>query len=220
MTLYSLTNNPDGSILLSPVDAVPAPKPVVGKPADKPEDKPASNRVLFCSPVTGKMESLISIFGPSWFIALGYATLYQDSTAYHTGVDLNLPGYADSGKPIYASADGIVTFAGVVSGWQGEVVVIHHALETGIGVWTRYAHVMNVYVKANDLVHRGDKIAVIADYNSNGPRDDHLHFDVGCYDTETHIDLGMHPGDWPGMDVIALRRRYFDPSQWLKQRAA
>jgi murein DD-endopeptidase MepM/ murein hydrolase activator NlpD len=171
-----------------------------------------SNRLLFGSPVTGRVETGSNIYGGAWFSSIGYAALYENSTAYHTGIDLNLPEYADSGKTVYAAADGEIVFAGEVQGWQGHVVIIRHSLETGGTVWTRYAHIA-ADVIAGISISRGDKIGIIADYNRDGPRGDHLHFDVAL------IDLGARPGDWPGLDIVRLRRNYIDPVMYLKQRS-
>lgn len=172
-------------------------------------------RLIFCSPVTGKIE-LLNAFGADWFDATGYATYYTASgaPAYHTGCDLNRPNFMDANAPIYAAADGDVVFGGEVKGWQGEVVVIRHKLESGELVWTRYAHIALTHAALNSTVKRGDYIGNIADYNRNGPTGDHLHFDVA------HVDLGEKPGDWPGMDIERLKRDYIDPDKWLRERQA
>lgn len=83
--------------------------------------------------------------------------------AYHTGIDFNHKSGLDIGRSVYASADGVVCFAGKIHGWYGgDVVVIEHALEDMI-FWTRYAHVEPV-VKRGQEVKAGDLIAYIADY--------------------------------------------------------
>lgn len=168
-------------------------------------------RLLFCSPVTGKIE-LLTPWGGDWFDATGYATYYTASgaPAYHTGCDLNRPNFADSGASVYAAADGEVVFSGEVKGWQGQVVIIRHRLESGELVWTRYAHVDRAAQPSH--VQRGDMIAVIADYNKDGAKGDHLHFDIAW------LDLGDVPGDWPGLDVERLKRNYIDPDKWLRER--
>lgn len=175
-------------------------------------DKP-QERVLFASPVTGKIEPMQTPYGGSWFDATGYAVLYTATgkQCYHTGVDLNLPEFKDSGAPIYAAADGIVVYRGGVQGWQGSVVIIKHSLEDGSNVWTRYAHI-DSSAALNWVIKRGEQIGTIADYNKDGPKGDHLHFDV-C-----HADLGAAPGDWPGMDIGRLKKDYIDPVVWLKER--
>ena len=95
-------------------------------------------KLIASSPV---MPDVFGAFGGDWFDATGFAVLYNNNTAYHTGADLNLPAFKDSGRPVYAAADGVCRFAGTVSGWQGQVVVIEH-VDGGALVWTRYAHIM------------------------------------------------------------------------------
>jgi murein DD-endopeptidase MepM/ murein hydrolase activator NlpD len=172
-------------------------------------------RVLFCAPTNGQINTGANVLGDDWFDATPYAKLYTSGSgqAYHTGGDFNRPAYADSKAAVYAAADGLVNFAGVVKGWQGSVVVIKHVLESGALIWTRYAHIDSLYVQVGDHVERGFKIGHIADYTPSGPAGDHLHFDVA------YKDIGATPGDWPGMDLTRLKRDYIDPIMWLKARA-
>lgn len=181
-------------------------------------DAPAIPRVLFASPVTGKIESISNVWGGDWFDATGYGKLYNSAgeQAYHTGADLNRPNYADAGAPVYAAADGELVFAGPVSGWQGKVIVIKHALEDGSNIWTRYAHVeINITSLTRDEpMYIGRQIGAIADYTPKGPSGDHLHYDIA------RIDLGARPGDWPGMDTERLHRDYINPFAWHVGRLA
>ena len=167
-------------------------------------------RVLFCSPVTGQVETGSNPFGGDWFDATGYAVSYitNGARAYHTGCDLNRPAYADAGANVYAAADGELVFFGTLPGWQGMVLVLQHTLENGSLIWTRYAHITKT---TTEKFHkRGDLIGVIADYGANGPPGDHLHFDIA------RIDLGRSPGDWPGQNLARVQRDYIDPVVWLK----
>ena len=176
---------------------------------------PALPRLLFGSPVTGQISTTPNPFGLDWFDATGYCMYYTASGApsYHTGCDLNRPNYQDSGVPVYAAADGIVKLCGQVQGWQGDVVIVEHRLEDGSHVWTRYAHIKQL-AAYNDIVRRGQQIGTIADYNKDGPKSDHLHFDVAL------IDLSVKPIDWPGLDKMRLTNSYANPEAWLKARAA
>lgn len=85
----------------------------------------------------------------------------------HEGVDIA----ARFGGPIYAMAEGVVSFAGEKSGY-GQIVQITHAS----GLVTRYAHCSSVLVKEGDKVLRGQEIARVGTTGrSTGP---HLHFEV------------------------------------------
>ena len=142
-----------------------------------------------------------------WLDANPFGSYYTNPAtglaAYHTGADLNLIGDADAHTSIYASADGVVVFAGALAVW-GNVIVIKHAADS---VWTRYGHVEGMAVKAGDAVKRGQPIARVG--NANGTMAYHLHFDVA------KVDLGAKPGDWPGTDKARLMRDYVDPKQWI-----
>ncbi len=87
---------------------------------------------------------------------------------YHSGIDIGNAGY---GAPVLAAADGIVTYAGVMSGY-GNCVMINH----GSGIVTLYGHGQTVYATLGQTVKQGDVImAVGSTGNSTGP---HLHFEV------------------------------------------
>lgn len=85
----------------------------------------------------------------------------------HEGVDLA----SSSGTPIYATADGVVTFAGWAGGY-GRVVKIQHAM----GFETRYAHLLKFRIKKGQRVSRGDRIG---DMGSSGrSTGTHVHYEV------------------------------------------
>lgn len=75
------------------------------------------------------------------------------------------------GTPIYATADGVVTFAGWQSGY-GRLVKIQHEF----GIETRYAHNSKIYVKKGQRVSRGDRIAAMG--NTGRSTGTHLHYEV------------------------------------------
>ncbi|MCI5110786.1 MAG: DUF5930 domain-containing protein [Marivita sp.] len=75
------------------------------------------------------------------------------------------------GTPIYATADGVVTFAGWQSGY-GRLVKIQHEF----GIETRYAHNSKLYVTVGQRVSRGDRIAAMG--NTGRSTGTHLHYEV------------------------------------------
>jgi len=86
---------------------------------------------------------------------------------FHTGVDIA----SDPGRPVRATADGIVSFA-EWSGGSGNLVSIEH----GFGFSTYYAHNKMLSVKVGQKVKRGDIIGYIGSTgNSTGP---HVHYEV------------------------------------------
>ncbi len=94
---------------------------------------------------------------------------------FHKGLDLSAP----SGTPIYAAADGKVTFAGrcrlrdSVAWWRfGNVVVINHS-ERFI---TIYGHCETVKVRAGQQVQQGHVIATVG--STGWSTNSHLHYEV------------------------------------------
>lgn len=85
----------------------------------------------------------------------------------HEGLDVGAP----YGTPIYAPADGIVTFSGMKAGF-GKFVQIDH----GYGIETIYAHNQSLSVRSGQKVKRGTLLASIGNTGySTGP---HLHYEV------------------------------------------
>lgn len=85
----------------------------------------------------------------------------------HDGIDF-------SGKPgtaIMAAADGIVTYAADKQGY-GRLIEINH----GDDCFTRYAHSKLIFVRAGDVVKKGQVIALMG--SSGRATGTHLHFEV------------------------------------------
>ena len=92
---------------------------------------------------------------------------FNGHAAMHAGLDFRGP----IGSPIYAAANGKISFAGVKSGY-GNVIEISH----GNGLVTRYAHMSAFRARPGQDVEAGDIIGAIGSTGrSTGP---HLHFEV------------------------------------------
>jgi murein DD-endopeptidase MepM/ murein hydrolase activator NlpD len=86
---------------------------------------------------------------------------------FHKGIDFK----ASVGDPVLAVADGVVSYAGVRSGY-GNVIEIDH----GNGYVTRYAHNSRLVGHVGDLVRAGQEIAKAGSTGrSTGA---HVHFEV------------------------------------------
>jgi murein DD-endopeptidase MepM/ murein hydrolase activator NlpD len=118
----------------------------------------AIDRLPFGTPTEGAR--ITSDFGPR-------RDPFRGGGGMHEGVDLAAP----SGTPIFATAEGVVVFAGRQSGY-GNVVKIRHAF----GFETVYAHLRKSRVQLGQRVERG---ARIADMGSTGrSTGSHLHYEV------------------------------------------
>ena len=104
------------------------------------------------------------------FISSYYGTRtdpINGSFAFHKGIDFA----GNSGDAVVAVAAGVVSFAGVRSGF-GNVIEVTH----GNGYVTRYAHNSRNLAPVGTVVTRGDTLATMGSTgHSTGP---HVHFEV------------------------------------------
>jgi murein DD-endopeptidase MepM/ murein hydrolase activator NlpD len=85
----------------------------------------------------------------------------------HEGIDFAGP----VGKPILATAQGVVVNAEYSGGYGNQVKIDH-----GYGYETLYAHLSELEVKIGDRVERGDVLGYLGNTGrSSGP---HLHYGV------------------------------------------
>jgi murein DD-endopeptidase MepM/ murein hydrolase activator NlpD len=94
---------------------------------------------------------------------------------FHKGLDLSAP----KGTPIYAAADGVVSFAGryplrdSVAWWRfGNVVVVNHADR----FITIYGHCDTIKVHRGQQVRQGEAIATVG--STGWSTNSHLHYEV------------------------------------------
>ncbi len=104
-----------------------------------------------------------------WFTSkFGYRVdPFTRRSELHAGLDIAAP----PGTPVYAPADGIVSYAGYDGGY-GKLVSIDH----GYGVVTRFAHNSRIYVEQGQKVSRWDVISAIG--NTGRSTGAHLHYEV------------------------------------------
>jgi murein DD-endopeptidase MepM/ murein hydrolase activator NlpD len=92
---------------------------------------------------------------------------FTGAVRYHKGIDIS----AITGTPIYAPADGTVTFCGWSGGWGLNLVVRHSDT-----ISTRFAHCSAIEVAVGQSVQRGDLVARVGSTGrSVGP---HVHYEV------------------------------------------
>lgn len=92
---------------------------------------------------------------------------FTGKPAFHAGIDIA----AAPGSPVFAPADGVISYSGYDEGY-GKLVSIDH----GYGVLTRFGHLSQSYVQLGQKVSRWDVIASVGNSGrSTGP---HLHYEV------------------------------------------
>lgn len=138
----------------------------------------------------------------------GYYNAQKFKRNNHLGDDWNgiKGGNSDLNDPIYAIADGIVTYARLEHLHWGRVIRIIHNKGTADKpdyVESIYAHVRKVLVKPGMLVRRGQKIATIG--TANGAYLAHLHLEIR---TEINKPLGV--------GYSKFTSGYVDPTRFIK----
>ncbi|MEO5914985.1 MAG: M23 family metallopeptidase [Luteolibacter sp.] len=129
----------------------------------------------------------------------------------HFGEDWNGRGGGDTdfGDPVYAVADGIVTFAhNVHVGW-GNVVLTRHAYRDSTGnvkfCDTLNGHLSEILVKEGQLIKKGQLIGKIG--SNFGMYPAHLHFEI-----RLNINIGMQRTNAPA-DMI----NWADPTDFINK---
>lgn len=89
-------------------------------------------------------------------------------TKFHAGLDFT----ANTGTPIYATADGVVSEAGFHTGGYGNHVVINH----GYGYETLYGHMYRIKARKGQVVKRGEIIGYVG--NTGKSTGAHCHYEV------------------------------------------
>lgn len=124
---------------------------------------PETSRLVFPLPTGSYVHT--SSFGPRIDPITGEARL-------HAGTDWAAP----DGTPIFALADGVVVYAGMVDGYSGQITIEHTI--GGEKVATKYIHMWahGIHVHTGDRVTAGRHIGDVGSSgHSTGP---HLHFQV------------------------------------------
>lgn len=98
---------------------------------------------------------------------LRISSAFHDRGGQHNGIDIPAP----KGTPVYATADGIVLYAGKMDGY-GRIIRIGH----GNGIETRYAHLKSRGVKAGKHVTAGAQIGKVG--KSGRATGCHLHYEI------------------------------------------
>ncbi|PKV52101.1 peptidase M23-like protein [Aquimarina sp. MAR_2010_214] len=136
--------------------------------------------------------------------AEGYYNAQKFRKNNHLGDDWNGigGGNTDLGDPIYAIANGYVSFAKDIKGGWGNVIRVIHQYK-GKYYESIYAHCDSIAVKKGDFVKKGALIATIG--TANGIYLAHLHLEIR---NDIFMDIGGgYANDSSG---------YLDPTEFIK----
>jgi len=92
---------------------------------------------------------------------------FSGESEFHKGVDISAP----TGTPVHVTADGMVVFADMLSGY-GRLVCVDH----GGGIQTCYAHLSKFSVHTGQDVRRGELVGLVG--TSGRVTAPHLHYEV------------------------------------------
>lgn len=90
-----------------------------------------------------------------------------NNNQFHNGIDISV----SRGSPVYAVADGIVSFSEWSNRYDNLIIVTHNN-----NIKTYYAHNLKLLVEKGDKVDRGKIIALSG--NTDNSNDSHLHFEI------------------------------------------
>ena len=93
---------------------------------------------------------------------------FEGEGAFHTGVDISSP----YGTTVAATADGVVTTAGFMSGY-GRLVILRHGKGN---ISTYYAHLSEYFVRPGQVVRQGEVVGRVG--RSGRTTSAHLHYEV------------------------------------------
>lgn len=168
------------------------------------ENKPKTIAETFAYPI-GKSETVTQAKDKDeWYNALDFGA------SDHLGEDWNknTGGNSDCGEPVFAAANGQITYAEDAGPGWGNVVIIEHTLKNGDKVQTLYAHMQEI-LKTSGEVKKREQIGKIG--NANGRYYCHLHFELRTPESR----------DWnkAGGGYSADQKGWLDPSDFIdKQR--
>ena len=141
----------------------------------------------FDPPLGGESSALVYNAQPFW-------EMNERRGGHHTGDDLNGIGgmNTDLGDPVFATADGLVVYAGDPSPGWGNIVILNHRTAAGECLQSMYAHLDRIDVTPGEWVARGWRIATVG--TAHGMYPAHLHFEIRRGDG---VDIGGGYGQQP-----------------------
>lgn len=124
----------------------------------------------------------------------------------HLGEDWNKTtgGNTDCGEPVFAAADGVITFAGFAGEGWGNVVIVEHTAPDGTKLQSLYGHLETI-LRSEGEVRRREQIGTVG--SANGRYNCHLHFELRWQDCPAWNKAGSGYSD--------ARNGWIDPSEFI-----
>lgn len=134
-------------------------------------EKPIIKADSFAYPIGEKEVVTQAKDKDGWYNALDFGE------ENHLGEDWNknTGGNTDCGEPVYATANGIITYAGDAGPGWGNVVIVTHTLPNGSKVQSLYGHLQEI-LKTSGEVKKREQIGKVG--NANGRYLCHLHLEL------------------------------------------
>lgn len=124
----------------------------------------------------------------------------------HLGEDWNknTGGNTDCGEPVFAAANGVITYAEDAGPGWGNVIIVEHTLKNGDKIQTLYGHLQEI-LKTSGVVKKRDQIGKVG--NANDRYLCHLHFELRTADSR----------EWnkAGGGYAKDRKGWLDPSNFI-----
>ena len=139
-------------------------------------------------------------------------------TRFHEGIDIRCLHRNENGEPldeVRAISDGKVVYTNSVPGYSnyGKYIVIEHRWD-GSPYFSLYGHLSKIDVRAGDVVHRSQHLAVMGYTGAGITRERaHLHLELNLmlnHHFQEWYDSFLHPGDpnhhgiYSGINLVGL----------------
>lgn len=129
------------------------------------EDKQNDPIDVIRAPLDGTLGLFCGSVGNGWWHAPR-----NNKTGLHTGIDIG----CNTGDPLYAAADGIITHS-FYEGRAGNVIELNFKVN-GTNYYLNSKHISKRYVKAGQHVKKGERIGTCG--SSGNAAEPHIHFEV------------------------------------------
>lgn len=144
---------------------------------------------------------------PMQYDHLGYDFLQRvDKDRLHSGADLNFGRPEDDfGLSIHSITKGEVIFSKDTGKGWGNLIVIYHS---AYGVWSRYAHLNERFIRVGDSVVEGQEIGTCG--HTGGNWASHLHLDIIQKELSSWV---KYTKNW---SIDKVKEHYLDPIKYIK----